>query len=63
MRSFSEEPLRIESTKFTFLRLKGTRRGKKSGGLAFKGRGDFFSPPPPPIYGFTFVKSKSGLPI
>ena len=62
MRSFSEEPLRIESTKFTFLRLKGTRRRKKSGGLAFKGRGDFFSPPPP-ISGFTFVKSKSGLPI
>ena len=61
MRSFSEEPLRIESTKFTFLRLKGTRRGKKSGGLAFKGRGDFFSPPQ--ISGFTFVKSKSGLPI
>ena len=28
MRSFSEEPLRIESTKFTFLRLKDTRREK-----------------------------------
>ena len=39
MRSFSEEPLRIESTKFTFLRLKGTRRGKKGWGLAFKGVG------------------------
>ena len=46
MRSFSEEPLRIESTKFTFLRLKGTRRRKKVRDLPSRGGGDFFSPPP-----------------
>jgi hypothetical protein len=61
MRSFSEEPLRIESTKFKLLRLKGTRREKKLlGDLLPRGVGvDFVSPPPPPISGFTFVESKS----
>ena len=51
MRSFSEEPLRIESTKFTFLRLKGTRHEeRKKWGTCLQGGGVTSSVPPTNIW-------------